>query len=74
MFSLFTYPYSNITFPNPVLDFSLMAEHDLRQLICNLEMAGLARLEVRANEISICDFLFLFPKKVINTSLILLTL
>lgn len=49
MFSLFTYPYSNITFPNPVLDFSLMAEHDLRQLICNLEMAGLARLEVRAN-------------------------
>lgn len=49
MLFFFLNPYLNITFPIPVLDLSLMTEHHLRQLIYNLEMAGLARLEVRTN-------------------------
>lgn len=48
VFPFFFNPYLNITFPIPVLDLSLTADH-LRQVIYNLVMAGLARLEVKAN-------------------------
>lgn len=49
MFFFFFNPYLKITFPIPVLDLSLITEHYFRQLIYNLEMTGLVRLEVRAN-------------------------
>lgn len=70
----FFYAYLNITFHICPLDLNLMTEHHLRQLIYNLEMSGLARLEEQTKLLFVILFVCLFLKKVIKTILILLTL